>query len=206
MAKIWMWLCHHWQTHHCSYGFNTAILTMVNHKYGFGVNGSALEYFNSRDAACLHSVTSISFWPLSNIEVIECVCVCVQACIYTVCLCVQVQGGRGDMYKVWHLIWRHEHVRWSCCAETLRVQLLIPLRPTEVYTQPDYMSGLVSPAGKALGCSRGIPTVASYFSLHVISWTEFCFQPVRLGMITEDSQRLLAGVSMHRCCSTDKRV
>ena len=98
------------------------------------------------------------------------------------------------MYKVWHLIWRHEHVRWSRCVEALRVQLLIPLWPTKVYTQPDYMSGLVSPAEQALGCSRG---VASYFSLHVISW-EFCFQLVSLGMITEDSQRLLVSVSMHR--------
>lgn len=51
------------------------------------------------------------------------------------------------------------HVRWSCRAEALRVQLLIPLWPAEVYTLPDYMSGLVSPAKQAAGegCLRWHP-------------------------------------------------
>lgn len=75
-----------------------------------------------------------------------CVIVHVHPCIRTECLYVKVQGGRGDMYKQWHLIWKHEHVRWSCCVAALRVQILIPLWSTEVYTLPDYMSGLVSPA------------------------------------------------------------
>lgn len=64
------------------------------------------------------------------------------------------------MCKVWHLICRHEHVRWSCCVETFL--LLIPLWPTEVYTPPDYMSVLVSLAKQAPGCRRGVPEVASY--------------------------------------------
>lgn len=110
------------------------------------------------------------------------------------------------MYKEWHLIWRHKHVRWSCCVEALMVQLLIPLWPTEVYTPPDYMSGMVSPAKQVLGCRTGVPEVASYFSQHGILWTEFCFQPVRLGMITEDSKRLLVSVSTHKCCSGDERM
>lgn len=75
------------------------------------------------------------------------------------------------MHRVWHLIWRHQHDHWSRCAEALGVQLLIPLWPSEVYKLPDYMSELVSPA-------LALPTVASYLSLHAISWTQSCFQPV----------------------------
>lgn len=103
--------------------------------------------FNYKDAGCLcfFSVTSVTLW-LLNMYVEE----------HAECLRVQVQGGRVDMHKVWH-------VRWSCCGEALRVQLLILLWPTEVYTQPDYMSGLVSPAKQALGCSRVVSTVASHF-------------------------------------------
>lgn len=111
------------------------------------------------------------------------------------------QGGGGDMYKEWHLIWRHKHIRGCCCVEALRVQLLIPLWPTEVHTPPDYMSGPVSPAKQVPSCRTGAPRVASYFSLHAITWTEFCVQPVRLGMITEDSKRLLVSVSARGCRS-----
>lgn len=96
------------------------------------------------------------------------------------CICVYVlrfQGGKGDMYKVWHLIWRREHVHWSCCVEALRAQLLIPLGPTEVYTLPDYMSGLVSPAKQAPGCLQWHPI------LFHACYQLYCFQPFGLGMI-----------------------
>lgn len=73
---------------------------------------------------------------------------------------VTVQGGLGDIYKVWHLIWRHEHVHWFCCVETFC--RLIPLWPTKVYTPPDCMSGLVSLAKQAIGCRTGLPKVVSY--------------------------------------------
>lgn len=119
---------------------------------------------------------------------------------------MEVQGGRGDMYKVWHLIWRQEHVCWSCCVEAHRGRPLIPRWPSELCTLPDYMSELVRPAKQPPGCRRGAPMVASYFSLHVISWTEFSFQPVRLRMITADSERLLVSVSTHKCPSAGETM
>lgn len=119
---------------------------------------------------------------------------------------MMVQGGRGDIHKVWHLIWRRERVCRSCCVETLRAQLLMPLWPTEVHTAPDYMSGLVSPAKQAPGCRRGLPAVASYTPPHAIRWTEFRFRPVRLGKITEDSKRLLVSVDTRKCCSAHERM
>lgn len=140
----------------------------------------------------------------------ESACVTEKACIWAEGLCAghfaQIQGGGGDMYKEWHLIWRHKHIRRSCCVEAFRVQLLIPLWPTEVHTPPDYMSGLVSPAKQVPSCRTGVPTVASYFSLHAIGWAEFGFQPVRFEMITEDRKRLLVNVSMHKCRSRDERM
>lgn len=72
------------------------------------------------------------------------------------------KGGQGDMYKVWHLIWRHKHVCWCWCCCVEKFCLLIPPWPTKVHTLPNYMSGLVSLGKQAMGCRTGLPKVVSY--------------------------------------------
>lgn len=51
-----------------------------------------------------------------------------------------------------------------------------------------------------------MPAVTGFFSPHVISRTEFCFEPVKLGIMTEGRKRLLVSVSRHKCFGAHKRM
>lgn len=114
----------------------------------------------------------------------------VRLCTCSECLHVKVQGGRVDMYRV------GSHLEaWTCRRVLPCWDPPGSVCPIEAHTLSDYMSGLVSPAKQAPGCS----CVQWHPILYPAHYQVDRVLLVRLGMITEDSKRLLVSVSTYKC-------